>query len=128
MMLVAGTACVLASCNKKECTSESARETPGTAKICGAIVLGVPVGEAKVYKLIPGYDSDDDFEASGVQYLNGYFYVVFDNRFKIAKIKSTLPINSSGNTLLSSGSGDPVSRASLMMTIIRSIFSYLKKR
>ncbi len=45
-------------------------------------------------------------EASGVHYLNGYFYVVCDNLYKIAKIKSTLPENSSNNTLLSSGSGD----------------------
>ncbi len=76
------------------------------AKISGATVLGAPVAEDKVYKLLQGYDHTDDFEASGVQYLNGYFYVVFDNRYKIAKIKSTLPENSNLNSLLSSGSGD----------------------
>ncbi len=69
-------------------------------------MLGAPVAEAKVYKLLQGYNSGDNFEASGVHYLNGYFYIVFDNRYKIAKIKSTLPENSSQNSLLSSGSGD----------------------
>jgi hypothetical protein len=43
-----------------------------------------------------------------VQYLSGYFYVACDNIFKIAKIKSTLPVNDSRNSLLSTsapGSG-----------------------
>lgn len=101
---------LLASCTKKETTLPvpvpAATGNHSTAKISGATALAAPVAEAKVYKLLPGYDSDDDFEASGVQYLNGYFYVVCDNRYKIAKIKSTLPINSSANSLLSSGSGD----------------------
>jgi len=74
-------------------------------RIAGATVLSAPIAEAKFYKLFPSYNSSDDFEGSGVYYLGGYFYTVFDNRYKIGKIKSTLPINSSNNTLLSSGSG-----------------------
>ncbi|OYU80728.1 MAG: hypothetical protein CFE23_08400 [Flavobacterium sp. BFFFF1] len=74
-----------------------------TKRMASATVLGAPVSEAKIYKLLPGYNSADVFEGSGVQYLNGYFYVASDNMQKIAKIKSTLPINSSQNTLLSTG-------------------------
>ncbi|MGC4058803.1 MAG: hypothetical protein QM743_11895 [Chitinophagaceae bacterium] len=96
-----------ASCSKKE-SAIIVPQPSGTStqKISGATVLDAPVAEAKVYKLMPGYSSSDNFEASGVYYLNGYFYVVCDNRYKIAKIKSTLPVNSSDNTMLSSGSGD----------------------
>lgn len=108
-------AVLLAACSKKDATSLQNTTATTTAdntkvkhaaKINGATVLGAPVAEDKVYKLLQGYDHTDDFEASGVQYLNGYFYVVFDNRYKIAKIKSTLPENSNQNSLLSSGSGD----------------------
>ena len=72
-------------------------------KITSATVLSAPIAEAKIYKLLPGYDSSDVFEASGVQYLGGYFYVACDNTQKIAKLKSTLPTNSSSNSLLSTG-------------------------
>jgi hypothetical protein len=87
-------------------TTTEAPATKPVSKIIGATVLGAPVAEAKIYKLLPDYDSDDDFEASGVYYLDGYFYIPCDNRYKIAKIKSTLPENSSQNSLLGSGSGD----------------------
>ena len=100
------------SCNKSANSVEkTAAATPAKhgigsmSKITGATVLAAPVAEAKIYKLLKGYDSNDDFEASGVYYLDGYFYVVCDNLYKIAKIKSTLPENSSDNSLLSSGSG-----------------------
>ncbi|MBB6274504.1 hypothetical protein HDF26_004982 [Pedobacter cryoconitis] len=72
----------------------------------GVTVLGAPVAEAKVYKLLKGYNKDDKFEASGVYYLNGYFYVASDNRYEIAKIKQSLPENSNENSLLGAGSGD----------------------
>jgi len=72
-------------------------------RISGATMLGAPVAEAKVYKLLQGYSSSDAFEASSVYYLGGYFYIACDNMSKIPKIKSTLPINSSQNTLLSTG-------------------------
>ncbi len=72
--------------------------------------LGAPIAEAKIYKLLPGYNSSDVFEASGVYSLNGYFYVACDNTQKIAKIKNTLPINSSNNTL--NGTGSPGSGTS----------------
>ncbi len=68
--------------------------------------LAAPIAEAKFYKLFPGYDHTDDFEGSGVKVQGSYFYAVFDNRYKIGKIKNTLPINSSQNSLLSSGSGN----------------------
>ena len=64
-----------------------------------------PLNESKVYKLLNGYNSNDDFEASGVVAQGDYFYVVFDNRYKIGKILNSLPQNSSSNSLLSSGSG-----------------------
>jgi len=75
-----------------------------TNRIAGATMLGAPVAEAKVYKLLPGYGSSDDFEASSVYYLDGYFYIACDNMQKIPKIKSTLPINSPSNSLLSTSS------------------------
>ncbi len=96
------------SCKKNESAAPvSSKENVAgnNQRIAGATILSAPVAENKIYKLLPGYDHTDDFEASSVYYLNGYFYVVFDNRFKIGKIKSTLPENSSQNTLLSSGSG-----------------------
>lgn len=76
----------------------------GSRKVLAS--LDAPVAEAKMYKLLPGYNSSEKFEASGVYYLDGYFYIPSDNRYKIAKIKSSLPINSSQNTQLGSGSGD----------------------
>jgi uncharacterized protein YjiK len=101
--LLLGTACS----KDKNVVAPTTSPAPKVMKtISGAATLAAPVAEAKIYKLMPGYDSDDKFEASGVYYLNGYFYVACDNLFKIAKIKSTLPINSNDNTMLSSGSGD----------------------
>ncbi|MCW3463160.1 esterase-like activity of phytase family protein [Chitinophaga nivalis] len=99
------------SCKKEKEEMAPENASNNNTVVSGAVKrtatsLGAPVAEAKVYKLIPGYDKNEKFEASGVYYLDGFFYVVFDNRFKIAKIKSTLPINSSQNTLLGSGSGD----------------------
>lgn len=103
--MVAAAACV-ASCNKANLTTTPAPlKTQTTSRINNAIMLDAPVAEAKIYKLLKNYDSGDDFEASGVYYLNGYFYIPCDNRYKIPKIKSTLPINSNDNSMLSSGSG-----------------------
>jgi hypothetical protein len=100
---------MLAACSKHSTSVVSpappvARpKNSGTNRIAGATMLGAPVAEAKVYKLLPGYGSSDDFEASGVYYLGGYFYIACDNMQKIPKIKSTLPINSSSNTMVSTG-------------------------
>lgn len=103
-------AAAISSCHKPAPASQSisaslpastAHHTAG--KMSGARILGAPVAEAKMYKLLPGYTHTDDFEASGVYYLGGYFYVACDNIYKIAKIKTTLPINSSQNSLLSTG-------------------------
>ncbi|MGK4567281.1 hypothetical protein [Flavobacterium sp. 3HN19-14] len=91
------------SCQTNDDSNE--QNLKSASKIAGATVLSAPVAEAKLYKLLPGYDSDDDFEASGVYYLDGYFYIPCDNLYKIAKIKSTFPQNSSQNSMLSSGSG-----------------------
>ncbi len=68
-----------------------------------SIVLCAPVAEQKLYKLLKGYSSSDEFGASAVHYRNGYFYIACDNMQKIAKIKSTLPVNSNQNSLLSTG-------------------------
>ena len=54
-------------------------------------VLAPTITEAKLYKLLPGFDHRDAFEASGVQYRDGFFYVVFDNRYEIARIAAELP-------------------------------------
>lgn len=113
-ILTAAAATILVSCSKTNVGPAQPAGTASTqangnstanmnARISGATVLGAPVAESKIYKLLPGYDSGDDFEASGVYYLNGYFYIACDNMYKIAKIKSTLPINSSSNSLLSTG-------------------------
>ncbi len=89
------------------CSQDDAVTKPADTalRINGATVLSAPVAEAKLYKLLPGYDSGDDFEASGIYYLNGYFYIPCDNSYKIAKIQGTLPENSSSNTFTGSGSG-----------------------
>lgn len=87
-------------------SSEQAASQSVAASAAGVTVLSAPIAEAKIYKLIKGYNKDDKFEASGVYYLNGYFYVASDNRFELAKIKQTLPENSNENSLLGSGSGD----------------------
>jgi hypothetical protein len=104
--LLFSAAALLVSCEKyhpghSEIPSE---KSPVYRTISAAPVLDAPIAEAKVYKLLPGYKSSDVFEASGIQYLNGYFYVVCDNMQKIAKIKSTLPLNSSQNALVSTSS------------------------
>ncbi len=103
------------SCSKHEAssvavnaaaTTTNTRTINGThtaARMSGATMLAAPVAEAKLYKLLPGYNSSDNFEASGVYYLGGYFYIACDNMQKIAKIYNTLPINSSLNSLLSTG-------------------------
>lgn len=109
LLLTAAVVSLLVSCSKKEVTPSPAATTVAqtnvSAKITGATMLGAPVAESKIYKLLKDYDSSDDFEASGVQYLNGYFYIACDNLYEIPKIKSTLPQNSSSNSMLSSGSG-----------------------
>ena len=101
-------AIALISCNKgRQVTAPTAGVVPeqkhSTQRIASATVLGAPVAEAKLYKLLPGYSSGDNFEASGVYSLGSYFYIACDNMQKITKIKSTLPINSSSNSLLSTG-------------------------
>ena len=106
---------ILSSCSKSHVSTnpvtkqtacaEEVKTHKTAGRISGATMLAAPIAEAKIYKLLQGYNSSDDFEASGVYYLGGYFYVAFDNRYKIGKIKSTLPINSSDNSLLSTGSG-----------------------
>jgi len=69
-------------------------------------VLFGPVIESKVYKLLKDYDHHDKFEASGLAIRDGYIYIVFDNRYQIAKIDETLPQNSIKNSLLGTGDGN----------------------
>lgn len=69
-------------------------------------VLAPPIAEAKIYELLPGYDHRDAFEASGVQYRDGFFYVVFDNRYEIAKIAEDLPRDSKANRLTGASGSD----------------------
>lgn len=63
--------------------------------------LSAPLAEEKLYKLFKGYDSSSSFEASGVYALGDYFYVAFDNLQKLGKVHTTLPQNSSKNSLSS---------------------------
>lgn len=82
------------------------QDAPGKPKAITATKVAYgPLQEAKCYKLFNGYNSSDDFEASGIYALGSYYYVVFDNRFKIGQVLSSLPINSSANSLVGSGSG-----------------------
>jgi hypothetical protein len=46
------------------------------------------------------FDITDRFEASDVIYKDGYFYVVFDNLYQIAKIRADLDPKKTGNRLL----------------------------
>jgi len=46
------------------------------------------------------FDITDRFEASDVIYKDGYFYVVFDNLYQIAKIRADLDPQKTGNKLL----------------------------
>lgn len=93
------------ACNKSAThnNTTTANNNGSSTRIASATTLAAPVNEAKIYKLLQGYNSSDVFEASGVYYLDGYFYIACDNMQKIAKIKSTLPINSSLNSLVSTG-------------------------
>ena len=48
------------------------------------------VAEDKISNLLTGEYVPERLEASGVFFLNGYFYVIFDNLRQIAKIKKDL--------------------------------------
>ncbi|WP_046244195.1 SdiA-regulated/phytase-like domain-containing protein [Hymenobacter terrenus] len=76
---------------------------PANATATGTLIG--PLAEKKFYKLFDGYDSGDNFEGSGVYTNGGRYFVVFDNRYKLGSIASSLPENSSQNTLTGSGSG-----------------------
>jgi hypothetical protein len=102
----------LSSCHKNDVLPTKAAATVNpvtpskTFSVNATLTLGAPIAEAKFYKLFTGYDSGDDFEASGVKVVGNYFYAVFDNRLKIGKVLNSLPINSNSNSLVSSGSGN----------------------
>ena len=98
-------AAAVTGCTKKEDAASAVVKTASVTSSITTYNLSAPTAEAKFYKLFPGYDHTDDFEGSGVKIVGNYFYAVFDNRLKVGKILSSLPINSSSNTLVSSGSG-----------------------
>ncbi|MGK7877106.1 MAG: hypothetical protein AB4426_28580 [Xenococcaceae cyanobacterium] len=58
------------------------------------------VKEEKIYNLLTEWDESDRLEASGVLFQDSYFYVIFDNLSKIAKIASDIS-RSDDNKLLS---------------------------
>ena len=102
---------VVFSCKKETLVADEVQSTITSAnnhdtRTLATKTLWGPLLESRVYKLLSGYNSSDDFEASGVYTLGNYFYVVFDNRYKIGKFLNTLPQNSNSNSLLSSGSGN----------------------
>ncbi|WP_210520724.1 SdiA-regulated/phytase-like domain-containing protein [Hymenobacter terricola] len=103
-------ACAGAALSLTHCTTdrEAAPQPAPISHAANATAAGTligPLAEKKFYKLFSGYDSSDDFEGSGVYTSGGRYYVVFDNRYKIGSIASSLPENSSQNTLTGSGSG-----------------------
>lgn len=61
------------------------------------------VDEKAVYRLLPGYDHNDEFEASGITRRGDYLYVVFDERQAIGRFHRGLYTNSALNTLIGSG-------------------------
>ena len=91
-------------CNKNQTVNTLEQKVNPSLALATKTLYG-PIAESKFYKLYSGYSSSDDFEASGVQVYGSYFYCVFDNRFKIGKVLNSLPINSSSNSLVGSGSG-----------------------
>ena len=58
------------------------------------------VKERKIHALLSGSSADSRHEASGVCVRDGYFYVIFDNAPHIAKLESSLTIDSPANGLL----------------------------
>lgn len=82
-----------------------ARPLPTQPQVLIKGPLTGPLLEKKFYKLFPGYNHADNFEASGVYALGNRYYAVFDNRWEIGSVLSALPENSAANTLTGSGSG-----------------------
>lgn len=100
---------ILCSCEKDKgdkLTASMDSLDRSSAQALALPVLFGPVQEIKFYKLFSGYNSSDNFEGSGVYAMGNYYYVVFDNMYKIGKILNTLPNNSSSNSLVGSGSGN----------------------
>ncbi len=92
------------SCHKR-LSSSPAISSVDTMKAVATKTLIGPLNESRIYKLLSGYNSNDNFEASGIVAQGSYFYIVFDNRYTIGKILNTLPQNNNANSLLSTGSG-----------------------
>lgn len=53
--------------------------------------------EKKIHKRFKKSDKEDKFEASGIVKVDNYFYVVFDNLRKVAKIHQSIPKKSNKN-------------------------------
>ena len=75
----------------------------------GSLLLGQThdvlklVDEHKIHKLLKGFDKTSRFEASGLTVTPEYFYIVFDNRKTIAKIRSKKLEKSKHNRLIGKG-------------------------
>ncbi len=102
--------CAIAVLSLTQCSTDREADVQPTAALhpldatASGTLIG-PLAEKKFYKLFNGYNSSDDFEGSGVYTSGGRYCVVFDNRYKLGSIASSLPENSSQNTLTGSGSG-----------------------
>lgn len=95
----------LTNCSTDRDTEVQPAIAPVAAQATAVGTLVGPLAERKFYKLFEDYNNSDNFEGSGVQATGGRYYVVFDNRYKLGSIASSLPENSSQNTLTGSGSG-----------------------
>ena len=92
------------SCGKKKHESKENLVENTTDDSSKTTTLSAPIIEKKIYKLLPGYNKKDSFEASGIYALEDYFYVVCDNLNKIAKINAALSNNNDLNTIIATGS------------------------
>ncbi len=105
LLAATAAACSLTQCRPDQTADVQPRAAVGTAAVTASGTLVGPVAEKKFYKLFSGYSSSDDFEASGVYCTGSRYYAVFDNRYKVGSVATSLPENSNQNTLTGSGSG-----------------------
>ena len=105
LILVFSILCFSGSCQSKKKNKKSNQDFSVNTQVPSKTLIG-PIAESKIHKLIKGSDKGDHYDASGVYYLDNYFYVIFDNRYEIGKINSTLPHSSELNSLIGNKNGN----------------------
>jgi hypothetical protein len=63
------------------------------------------IREQKLYKLLPGQKKKSPLEASGVAFVEGYAYVIFDSLNSIGKIDPSFKPSSSNQLIPAHGIG-----------------------